>query len=171
MIRAAAILALAAIAGPATAATVSLGNMSISYDETRWSVSSPAAGETLASATREPGALRFVCMASSCRKQAVVWASAVPAGTKPPACKPDDPSQIARFLRSGTEVLAAGPLQLNLTTTHSGCRAYTPAHRRACGSDAAYTYAFDTGTHLGCGGIEGVSDAMFRELLGGISFR
>ena len=170
MIRAVAILAAIAIACPAAAATVLLGNVAITYDETRWEISilTPASAPDLLPIDRKAW-FHFICIAEQCRKRPFVSASAVPlvAGA---SCRFYGLLDAQRFPRPNA-TLASGPLQLTLTTTHSGCRAYTPAHRSACGTDLDFLYRFNTGAHFGCGGIEGVSEPMFRELLGGISLR
>jgi hypothetical protein len=42
-------------------------------------------------------------------------------------------------------------------------------HRAACGEADGIVYQFGSGGSLGCSGIEGVPQAMFDELLAGIS--
>ena len=140
-----------------------MGDVEIVYEESRWDVSpsQPSTGAT-------EGAL-FFCTAPECRKRPVVGVTATPIGAplngrECPATKSID--AIGGF--RSKQLTTGNGMTFTLIRTHGGCRAYTPAHHRACATDGRFNYTLASGSHFGCSGIEGVPEALLAELIAGI---
>lgn len=167
--RAAVIAVSIALVTPAWSASVPFGAAAIDYDPSLWEISvirPPGAWlETLAADA--PVSLWLFCTAPDCRgrkERSFVWASATPVtGVETDRCA--EPTLGDWPIRHGKTARIDGPLRFIVTTTFSGCRAYTPAHRRACAIDGPFRYELGTGAHFGCGGVEGVPEALFLDLL------
>lgn len=162
-------------ASAAEKAAVPFADLTIHYDPARWEVRDGPNAKGQLWADPAPVRLYFVCIAPDCYDRPSVWVSAVPSGSSlhdrctPPGLVEDwryNERSILGIPATGRDF---GGLTLHGIKTFSGCRARTPSARRACGSAGGTDYAFGSGAHFGCSGIEGVPDEMFIELLSGIS--
>jgi hypothetical protein len=143
--------------------SLQIGGIRVKYDTGRWSAAPGGVGGGAEGAW-------LTCTLRQCRdwkgRQAQVRIST----------SADDGSQCARngeaaedFSRDGGSRTFGG-LTLHLWKTFSGCRARTPVEQNACGIHGGTAYRFVSGLHAGCSaGIEGVPEALFDELLSGIS--
>ncbi|MEX2319360.1 MAG: hypothetical protein WD626_05865 [Bauldia sp.] len=187
-------LLLPAAAGVANAAelTMSIGEIEIRHDDTRFRTDSgPGSFATLLAVDDQPGVVVFHCIDDrNCFGDPLLTVSATPVATEGDGAG----EALAALVQAGTfhvrplwgdvrplgggamltDVPAIagrdfGGLTLHGTVTHSNCRASTPANLRASGVHNGIRYTFSSGFAHGCGGFEGFSQEMFEELLGGIT--
>jgi hypothetical protein len=142
---------------------LAIGGIRIAYDAGRWSTGPESAGGGAKGVS-------MTCTLRECRSRrgepshVSISATRDAAGTCVPVGEPAEGS----LKEGGTADF--GGLSLRLWTTFSGCRARTPPQRNACGVRDGTVYRFASGAHFGCSaGIEGVPEALFREILSGIT--
>lgn len=157
------------VAGQAPAATVTLGELTISYDPARFEVvdvpqTAPAAK-----------VYRFTCREPDCRNLPTITAASQPAAApnaKPCLARTARGELLGGFLGGdGVVVQQAANLEIYRWIQVSGCRARTPLHRAACAEIGGNVYTFDTGANFGCSGIEGAPEPVFEAFLAGIALR
>lgn len=139
-----------------------IGGIRIAYDAGRWEMRSGGGGSL-------PAGAWFACIHRDCRQwpyeRPSLRISAVKddGGDCVTPAEPDD-----GFGRDGG-TRTFGGLSLRLWTRSGGCRALAPSELNACGRHAGVLYRFTSGFASGCGGVWGVPEPMFEELLSGIS--
>jgi hypothetical protein len=169
-----------AAAAEAETRTVRIGSIAITFEDTRWRVSSESAipdDSDMAEPDAEVRSPRFLilrCMvAPACVNEPMLWVSAIPIADETESEGPSsDTLPGLGFSRPELPPLPIrdpSGLVLYKSVAHSNCRAGTPPMYRATAIYDGVRYVLSSGWAYGCGGSWGVPRAMFDELVAGVS--
>jgi len=171
MIRAALLILVAAIAGPAAAApaSVTVGGLVLDYDDAEWQATARPDGAVL----RPLGCRRIDCEG----RMGVAIGIAPAAGPLPTEIPPDD----AGFVDALWDLLdrplswpgegavrEVNGLTIFATDRWSGCRAMSASELTAILDHAGQRYTVGSGIAAGCGGVWGVDRETFVAILAGL---
>lgn len=166
-------LALATVTDSMAApATLAIGDLVIDYDDARWRVDIDPAARPPGVADLSGRVLAiFNCIDEGCHQDTAVFVSATPvdgASPLPGAIDPDD-AYFTRPLWEGDALAREiNGLTVFAHQEFSGCRAMSPSELSAETEHGDQRYTFTSGVALGCGGVWGVSEEAFLDLLSGM---